>query len=338
MRLDRPLPIAAAVTWLPAARATVADAVAAGLIDSDDATRNAFGELPVSSDRHGPEMAAAAATVALAASGWPPDELDLVLHAWTHHQGLEFWSPAHFVASRVGAHGAVSIGIQQMCNGGAMALELGAAYLQGNPAALRVLVTTGDRFAAPAFDRWGGDYGVAYGDGGTALLLASGGPGALELVGIATVAAPELEAMHRGDEPFDQTANGVVALDIRRRKKAFMVANGRERFTAVAAECARIVVQRALNDAQVSPDDVRQIAFPRLGRSIVEAAYGRAREVVAGAAAVNVVGRTGHLGAGDCTANLAHLASDGLLGPGDLGVVLSAGAGFSWTCAVVRAR
>ncbi len=337
MRLHPPLPIAAAVTWLPAARATVAEAVAAGLIDHDDATRNAFGELPVSRDRHGPEMAAAAASVALAAARWSPEELDLVLHAWTHHQGLEFWSPAHFVASRVGAHGAVPIGIQQMCNGGAVAIELAAAYLQGTPAASRALVTTGDRFAGPAFDRWGGDYGVAYGDGGTALLLGGDGPGGLALVGIATVAAPELEAMHRGDEPFDQTTEA-VALDIRRRKKAFMVANGSDRFTAVAAERAGTVVEHALREAEVRSDDVRHIAFPRLGRSIVETAYARARKVVAHATPVNLVGQTGHLGAGDCAANLAHLASDRLLASGALAVVLSAGAGFSWTCAVVRAR
>lgn len=334
MRFDRPLPIAAAITWLPAARATVGEAIAAGHIDRDDAERNAFGELPVSRSLHGPEMAAAAAAVALAAGGWSPDELDFVLHAWTHHQGRDFWSPAHFVASRIGARAAVPIGIQQMCNGGAVALEIGAAFLQGDDAARCVLVTTGDRFAAPSFDRWGGDYGVAYGDGGTALLLGGDGPSPLALLGIATVAAPELEAMHRGDEAFDQASPGPAPPDIRRRKKAYMTANGQDRFTTVAGDCARLAVQRALDDAGVAPRNVRRVALPRLGRSVIDSAYAPALAVVDAAEPLNRTESTGHLGAGDSTANLAELA--GGMDRGAVAVVLGAGAGFSWTCAVVR--
>jgi 3-oxoacyl-[acyl-carrier-protein] synthase III len=339
MRLTRPLPIAAAVTWLPAERATVQEAVAAGRIDSDYAERNAFVELPVSQELHAPEMAAAAASAALAVADWRPEELDLIFHAWTHHQGHDFWSPAHFVARRIEAHAAVPIGIQQMCNGGAVALELAAAYVQGDPATQRALITTADRFAAPAFDRWSGDYGIAYGDGATGMLV--GGdesrPSGLELLAIATVAEAELEAMHRGEEPFGQSTGGPGPHDVRRRKKAFMAANGSERFATAAARGARTVVERALSDADVAPHEVACVALPRLGSSILETAYAPALAVLDRAVPMSLAGRTGHLGAGDLAANLADIIGEQRLEPGAVAAVLGAGGGFSWTCAVVRA-
>lgn len=334
------MPIAAAVTWLPAERAVVKEAVAAGHVGRADAERNAFAELPVSRHLHAPEMAVEAAAAALDAAGWPAATLGLVLHAWTHHQGHDFWSPAHFVARSIAARAAVPVGIQQMCNGGAVAIELAAAFLQGDPATQRALVTTADRFSEPTFDRWSGDYAIAYGDGATAVLL--GGEdgqatGALELVAIATVADAELEAMHRGDEPFDQGPRAAAPLNIRSRKRAFVAANGRERFTEAAAFGARKAVQRALGDAGVAPHEVACVALPRVGRSIIETAYAPALAVLERAAPMSLAGRTGHLGAGDLAANLADTIAERRLRRGALAAILGAGGGFTWTCAIVRA-
>jgi 3-oxoacyl-[acyl-carrier-protein] synthase-3 len=334
------MPIAAAVTWLPAERAAVKEAVAAGHVGRADAERNAFAELPVSRHLHAPEMAAEAAAAALDAADWPAATLGLVLHAWTHHQGHDFWSPAHFVARRIAARAAVPIGIQQMCNGGAVAIELAAAFLQGDPATQRALVTTADRFSEPAFDRWSGDYGIAYGDGATAVLLGgedARSAGGLELVAIATVADAELEAMHRGDEPFDQAPRGVAPLNIRRRKRAFVAANGRDRFTEAAACGAREAVERALDDADVAPHEVACVALPRVGRSILDTAYAPALAMFERAAPMSLAGRTGHLGAGDLAANLADIIAERRLEPGALAAILGAGGGFTWTCAIVRA-
>jgi 3-oxoacyl-[acyl-carrier-protein] synthase-3 len=334
------MPIAAAVTWLPTERAAVKEAVAAGHVGRDDAERNAFAELPVSRHLHAPEMAAEAAAAALVAADWPAATLGLVLHAWTHHQGHDFWSPAHFIARRIAAGAAVPIGIQQMCNGGAVAIELAAAFLQGDPATRRALITTADRFCEPTFDRWSADYGIAYGDGATAVLLGSDGArsaSGLELVAIATVADAELEAMHRGDDPFDQAPRGLAPLNIRRRKRAFVAANGRERFTEAAAHGARKAVERALGDADVAPDEVACVALPRVGRSILETAYAPALAVLARAVPLSLAGRTGHLGAGDLAANLADIVAERRLEAGAIAAILGAGGGFTWTCAIVRA-
>jgi 3-oxoacyl-[acyl-carrier-protein] synthase-3 len=282
-------------------------------------------------------MAVRAARSALATANWPATALDLVLHAWTHHQGQDFWSPAHYVADGVGATAALPIGVQQMCNGGAMALELAVGRMLADADTRRVLVTTADRFTEPDFDRWRSDSGIAYGDAATALLL-GGDDGSFLLHAIATVAAPELEAMHRGDEPFAPAAARRGPLDIRGRKRAFMATHGREHFGRVAAARLRHAVDRALADAGISVTDVRAVLLPRLGRSVLDAAYRPALadfddDVVLGPGA-----RTGHLGAGDLAANLADLCADAPLAPGDAALLLSAGGGFTWTCAVVSRR
>lgn len=48
-------------------------------------------------------------------------------------------------------------------------------------------------------------------------------------------------------------------------------------------------------------------------------------------------GRTvGHLGAGDQIAGLGHLVEDAAVNAGDHCMLLGVGAGFTWTCALVR--
>src|SRR4051812_8046785 len=172
MRLSGPLltppAIAAVELWLPPHRDTAVSALAAGRLDAETADRLGYTEVAESRDRSAPEMAVLAATKVLADAGWAGDELDLLAHAWTYHQGHDFWAPASYVANQLGAVDAVALGIQQMCNGGAAALEVAVSRMIADPSVNRCAVTTADRFSAPAFDRWRGDYDLAYGDGATA--------------------------------------------------------------------------------------------------------------------------------------------------------------------------
>src|SRR5689334_12377422 len=165
MRFSPPLPeppgIAAAVLWLPPGRDTADAAVAAGRTDAETAQRLGYRSLAESAEHAAPEMAVLAASKALAEAGWTGADLDLVVHAWTYHQGHDFWSPPHYVAAQVGAGDALAIGVQQMCNGAAAALEVAATRMATDPGISRCLVTTADRFCGPGFDRWSGDYDTA---------------------------------------------------------------------------------------------------------------------------------------------------------------------------------
>jgi 3-oxoacyl-[acyl-carrier-protein] synthase-3 len=339
MRYDVPLYLSAPSAVLGEREHTAADAVAGGLIDEENAARYAYTALRVS-DLAPVQLAERAVLATLAGADFSARAVGRLLYAWTHHQGHEFWSPAHYVADRVGASGAEPVGIQQMCNGGLSAIGQAGRDLIADPDTGEVLVATGDCFPAPGFDRWGGDYGVCYGDGGTAVLVGRSPRGrSVRLLSLETVAAPVLEGMHRGDAPFTPGAlSGVKTLLPRVSTKEFLVRNPELDFGPLARRAVVPVRERALRTAGVAADDprLRVAGLPRLARHVMRDAYRPAFASACGAPIAELGLDTGHLGAGDAVANLAALLDGGLADPGDLVVLLSAGAGFTWSVAIVE--
>lgn len=100
------------------------------------------------------------------------------------------------------------------------------------------------------------------------------------------------------------------------------------------------MVTAALGEADLDPGDpsLRAVLLPRLGQATARDIYGPAVAVVTSAPVVDLGATTGHLGAGDLFSNLTALSGDGPWGlrPGEHAVVLSAGAGFTWSGVVVR--
>jgi 3-oxoacyl-[acyl-carrier-protein] synthase-3 len=341
MRINGKIGIGAVCTWLPAAAETPQHAVAAGRLDREDVAGTGVVCVPVSDGISAPDMAAAAADEVLRQAGVPAAQLDLLCHAWIYHQGHDFWSPAHYVAARLGADRAIPLGLQQMCNGGASGIVTAVTRVLADPEPACALVTTADRFALPGFDRWCSDYAVAYGDGATAALVRRCVPGqdALDLLSVAAVSAPSMEEMHRGTDPFSPAPRWLSEhVDARRTKRAFLAAGGMDRFREISREKVREVVTRALHEAGVQPDDPRLCAvlLPRLGPGTLELMYLPVIEDLVKAPPLILGESTGHLGAGDFIANLADLALLPVLADDGLAIVVGGGGGFSWTCAVVR--
>jgi 3-oxoacyl-[acyl-carrier-protein] synthase III len=340
MRLGDRVGIAAATTWLPSTVETTAQAVSRGRLEPDEVPGTGVRQVPVSPDVTAPDMAVRAGREALREAGVAADRIDLLVHAWIYHQGHDFWSPAHYVADRLGATRAMPFGLNQMCNGGAAGLVAAVTRVLAEREPVRALVTTADRFEGPGFDRWRSDYAVAYGDGGTAAVVQRRTPGRdhLDLLALTGSTAAGLECMHRGDDPFSPAPRWHSSqVDARRPKKAFLSAGGTELFRSTARDKVREVLSRALAEAGISPVDprLRLALLPRLGPSTLELMYLPVVEELLKADPVVLGEDTGHLGAGDFTANLAELTT-GRLAPGELAIVLGGGGGFSWTCAVVH--
>ena len=343
MKFAHAISIESVASWLPSTSQSAESAIAGGRISSEEAAESGIIELPVApDDLPAPDMAVLAARRALESAGRASGALDLIAHAWIYHQGHDFWSPAHYVANQLGADHAVPVGIQQMCNGGAAALETVAARLLADESVGTALVTTADAFRDDGFDRWRGDYGVWYGDGATAILVhrREPGPAALRLLALVTSAAADMESMHRGRDPFSPTPGWHgPRVNVRRTKKAFIEETGLDGFYAAAHEKLREVILTGLNDAGIPVDDqrIRCLALPRVGDSVLAGTYYPAVVGLTKAEILNLGRHTGHLGAGDLAANLADITDTGMLAPGQVAVVVSAGAGFTFSCAVVAA-
>ncbi|MGW7103754.1 3-oxoacyl-[acyl-carrier-protein] synthase III C-terminal domain-containing protein [Streptomyces sp. NPDC054838] len=333
-------------TWIPDGRESVSAMVAAGRLTVGDAEDLALTEVPVSEDLAAPEMAVRAARRVLAAATWDPARIALVAHGWTYYQGHDFWSPAHYIAHHIGAGAALPMGVQQMSNSGAAALGIAAEKLIADPRAEAALITTGDRFCLPGFDRWAADYGVAYGDAGTAALLRRRGPderpGALRLRSLAFVTDASFEEMYRGRDHFGVAplAHGGGRVDVKRPKKAYLERHGGiEGFRNAALRCVNRVLRLALADAEVETEDPRIVCvvLPRLGDSVLDLMYRPVLDAAVKAEVLAVRESSGHLGAGDLLANAEHIVVSGALKSGDIAVVLGGGGGFTWSCAVLEA-
>ncbi|HST46443.1 ketoacyl-ACP synthase III family protein [Jatrophihabitans sp.] len=339
MRWPAGIAVESARTWLPETGESAAEALHRGALTADELVAVGYRQVPVSQELAPPDMAVRAGRRALSAAGREPAEVDLLVHAWTYFQGQEFFSAPHYVADRLGCTAATPLGVQQMCNGGAAALVSAANQLTVHRDSV-ALVTTADRFCSPGFDRWSGDYGLWYGDGATAAVLSDDldRPGSLVLTGAATAAAIELHAAHLVPGGFtDAPGAQSLPVDIRAAKRSYLQRVGKQRFAEIVAAHVRSVIREAAAEAGVALSDerLRVVAAPRLGASGL-GFYAPVISSLTAAAIYDGGAGTGHLGAGDTLANLAALADDQRLRVGDSALVLSAGAGFTWTCLVVR--
>ncbi|WP_235437858.1 ketoacyl-ACP synthase III family protein [Kitasatospora griseola] len=307
----------------------------AGLCDDWTVRRTRIRSVCVS-EEPGPELAVRAARRALAAAGAGPDRIDLVLHADTYHQGHDLWAPASYVQRGAVGNACLAVEVRQLSNGGMAALELGAAYLLADPARDSVLITTGDRFCLPGFDRWRTDPGTVCGDGGTALVLSARG-GFARLLSLVTVSAPELESMGRGDDPFGDaplTARAPISIEAHRAHllREFGAGAVLERLQAGQREA----YERALKEAGLAAADVDRFVLPNLGRPKMDFQFFEPLGIDPERTTWPWGSGVGHLGAGDQIAGLDRLASTGALSVGQTCVLISAGASFAWSVAVLQ--
>ncbi|MFE5211001.1 ketoacyl-ACP synthase III family protein [Streptomyces sp. NPDC056600] len=321
-------------TRLPS-RLTLADAVASGACPPGTAAATGMESVAYSPEESAAEMAAAAARTALGRADSGGGDVDLLLHADTYHQGQDLWPVASYIQREALRNSCPAVEIRQMSNGGLAALDLAAAYLTAGHGRGDALLTTADRFCAPGIDRWTTDPGTPYADGATALVLSRRG-GYARLVSLALHADPELEPLHRGDDPFTTAPFGHrMPVDFEAAKKAFVGRTGLSYAITRAHNGQQTVIKQALADAGSDLAEADWVVLPHFGRRRLTAIYYKPFGIDPARTTWDFSRTVGHLGAGDQFAGLDHLVSTGRAAPGDRVVLVSVGAGYSWGCAVV---
>ncbi|RCV47275.1 3-oxoacyl-[acyl-carrier-protein] synthase III C-terminal domain-containing protein, partial [Marinitenerispora sediminis] len=168
-------------------------------------------------------------------------------------------------------------------------------------------------------------------------LVLSRTPGFARLRGHATVSAPDLEGMHRGDDPFGRAPFETrPTVDLDTCKKAFTRRTDIMRAISRVTTNQHLVVERALTAADTTLADIDTFALPHLGRRRLEAGYLSKFGIDPHDTTWPWSRTIGHLGAGDPFAGLDHLAATGRLTPGTLCLLTSVGAGFTWSAAVIE--
>jgi 3-oxoacyl-[acyl-carrier-protein] synthase-3 len=282
-----------------------------------------------------PEMAVRAAKAAVTRSGIDSADFALVYNSALWFQGIDMWPTASYVARfTVGDH-VPAYDLQQQCNGAMAGVELAAAQLAGRPQASAALLTTADRFALPAIDRWRSESGIVYGDGATALVL-SNRPNFAKLLSTATCVDNSLEEVLRGG-PFYAAPKSDAPLKITERIVSYMGGNGAIRDAAMRlAQTAKNAVTQALIDAKTDMDDVKKVIIPAGGRAKMEWQSHQLLGITEDKTSWEFGRLNGHLGAGDQFAALNNMLEEGELAAGDKVLLVGGGAGFTCTCAVIE--
>ncbi|MFI9050992.1 ketoacyl-ACP synthase III family protein [Streptomyces sp. NPDC053427] len=337
MRFGTDVQIRAVGAWTPPALDTTAQAVAEGRLIPEVAQRMGITALPVASDISAPDMAVRAARIALDRALWDGSELDVLIHTWIYHQGHDMWSPPHYIAKLLGATNCLPLALHQGCDGGGLALQDAALRLTADPASRKALVSSSDRFVLPGIDRWNFQPSMPLGDSGTAILLdRSDEPGAaFSLLAVNTYVAPELEVLVRGDRPFADMPMQVElpfsVLDSARK--------GAELLGSVAYDHLTSLVKATLDDAGIEAHDprLRYVVLPRIGAGGVATLYMPALQDLLDVEYLRFDDLTGHLGCGDWGADLNDLHESRILAPGEMALLIGAGAGLTWVSAIVQA-
>jgi 3-oxoacyl-[acyl-carrier-protein] synthase-3 len=282
------------------------------------------------------EMAARAVEPALRQAGCTGDEIDLILHADTYYQGYDLWPPASYVQRAAVGNRCPAMEIRQMSNGGMAAIELAAAYLAASPARRFALVTTGDRFCGPGYDRWHSDLGTICGDGGTAAVLSSES-GYARLISLASVSDPSLEEMNRGSDPVGDAPFSVrKPIDLEAHRREFVSQVGLDSVMDRIDAGQREALETALSQAETDLADLSWFVLPSMGRGRLKAHFLDPLGIDLDKTTWSWGRHIGHLGAGDQIAGLGYLADTGRLRPGQRCLLAGVGAGFTWSAAVIE--
>lgn len=332
VRCTKDIFVASTATALPPA-VDVADAEAAGLVD-DPHTGLGYDSIAVADGVAGPEMAVAAGRVAVARSGIAAAEYELLLHSSLWFQGLDMWGTASYVANETVGAQAVSMDLQQRSCGGMAAFHMATAYLESG-FGTTALLTTGDAFAAPAFDRWNSQMYTLFGDGGTAIALSTRG-GVARVLATAAHADNSLEGFGRGGEPFRFAPGAEAPVPVLRRllrhSRTPAAAGGWERIEAAMLKTR----DQVLSDAGVDQDRIARAVLPFIHRGGGQAENYHALGFTEAQSVWEFGRAVGHLGAGDQFAGLDFLLARGDVAVGDLVLVFGVGVGFNFAAAVLE--
>lgn len=293
-------------------------AVESGRIPADVLEREGFESVHTSS----------ISAVDLAVRAFSPSEKELhwLLFAQILSPSTQVWSPSHYISEKIGSRGAIPLALNQVCNGSAIGLEIARGLLSNFPRS-SVGIFTGDNFSAPTFDRWSSDSGIAYGDAGTYLRVSADELGPLRVISIEHEADSRFEMMHRSSVSISSKP-----IDIRSRKRTFKESSSLaipETFTAHVSSLLKRTLEK------VDWREPVRIYLPRLGDSVLQQCYIKSvQSLLPESEILNPGKHTGHLGAGDCAASISEELESS--SPAERILVISAGAGFTWSCVALE--
>lgn len=314
------------------------------LVPVDASHRTGQKSISIAKESTGMDLAVRAANAALSAlaqlTDGPLPVPGLHLHSaiWRGSRGIDFWSRANYIRARLGlpAGPGITAELNAMSNSLVGGIDLGARILAGSTDLDHILLTGGEVFGAPAFDHLDADHGIAYGDGGSAVILGRG-QGIARILSTASYSDPTLEQLHRGRHgftPAGATDHGPER--VRERKLQYLAEVGTDSINTRNANGIRTAFNHALADADLTADDLARVLLPHYGKRLLETHCLRPLDIPAERSLETMGSRWGHVGPNDQIIGLMWLLTSKNIQAGDHVALVGAGVGMTWTTAVLR--
>jgi 3-oxoacyl-[acyl-carrier-protein] synthase-3 len=319
-------------------RVTADEAVRRGWFDP--AVRDATGLASVTDagDMPAPDMAVAAAKIALATSGVDPAAIEAVFHSNVYFQGPDGWSAHHYILRHTIDRPIPAMEIRQGCNGLLASIHLASCFLLAVPEREAVLLTAADNFNSPLLNRWTTSKLFVLGDAGAAVVL-SKHRGIARVVAVGSLSLPRMEELHRGGEdlfPPPITLGKPMDLEARVQYWREQWAKGVIPPMGSLGDTVAGAVKQTLAEADLDMSDVKRVAHVSFGIEGVRQWYLGPIGVDESVGTWDFGRTTGHCGPADPILGLEHLIATRQVEPGDHVVLVGAAPGMEGGCVVVQ--
>ncbi|QYN18913.1 3-oxoacyl-[acyl-carrier-protein] synthase III C-terminal domain-containing protein [Amycolatopsis sp. DSM 110486] len=215
-------------------------------------------------------------------------------------------------------------------------IDLTARMISGSDDISHILLTGGETFGAPAFDHFTTDHGIAYGDGGSAIILGRA-PGLARVLATASYTDPTLEQLHRGHSRFLPAGTTEVGVEhVRERKTQYLRTVGARSVRTRTARGIREVVSRVLDDTGLALADLSWVVLPHYGHHHLETQCLQPLGLADVVTLKHAGDQWGHIGPNDQIIGLTHLLARRAVDAGDHVALIGIGIGMTWTAVILR--
>lgn len=274
------------------------------------------------------DLAAQAASAAMAMADLSPHEIDLIILATSTPDDL-FGSAAH-LQSRIGAEGAVAFDLTAACSGFVFGLVTAAQFIRTGIYQKVLLV------GADVLSRWV-DWSdrstcVLFGDGAGAVVLQANPPERDRLLGFELCSNGLLN--HALNLAYQGQARPLVQeVTVAQGTYQPVAMKGKEVYR-FAVEKVPEVISKALYRANLSPEQIDWLLLHQANQRIIDAVAQRLQ--IPPERAISNLAKYGNTSAASIPLALDEVVRAGKIQPGDIIAASGFGAGLSWGAAIFQ--
>lgn len=284
-------------------------------------------------DEHPSEMGVKAALDAIAKAGIPPSDIDLIAYCGAGDYDYRFWSPAAKIQHEIGAANAFSFEVRNFCNSGNLGIHICRNMLLADPGYRYALVVCSDKLS----------HLLNYTDPAciSTFIMADGAAAVILEKGEKTNQILAYHAMTDGSlsDFLKIPAGGTrCSIDTSNDRDNLLCVDNPEELDRIFAEFYlknyQLVVKASVEKSGVDLKNVRLLLTNQVKKSL-------ARQILASLGFTDdqtqiTLPDMGHLGPMDTLLGLAKSLEQQRINSGDIVVLASSAAGFSWAALTLQ--